>query len=219
MSHPLCRKDRVYVTPSIVDAEFYASGATPRRLPPIRRPKSRNGGQSLRILGSRRSEQRLPLRVQGLSWRTDRLHQNLWRAEMRRREFIAGLGSVTAWSVTVQAQQPKMPAIGVLDLRSPQRTIDIMAFRRGLAEAGFVDGQNVKIEFRWAYFQSERLPMLAADLVSQQVAVIVTAGPLAATFAAKAATSSIPIVMWTNIDPVAYGLVASLNRPGSNRRG
>jgi putative ABC transport system substrate-binding protein len=134
---------------------------------------------------------------------------------MRRREFIAGLGSAAAWPVVAQAQQPVMPVIGYLgagDRNAP------VAFLQSLKEAGFVEGQNVVVEYRWAENQYDRAAALAADLARRRVAVIVAAGTAAA-LAAKAATTTIPIVFSTRGDPVALGLVDSLNRPGVNITG
>src|SRR6516165_3812118 len=139
---------------------------------------------------------------------------------IRRREFIAGLGSAAAWPVVARAQQPTLPVIGFLSAQSAEVDYkDVtVPFLQGLKETGFVDGQNMAVEYRYAENQYDRLPALAADLVRRRVAVIVGV-PLDAALAAKAATTTIPIIFGAGGDPVAAALVASLNRPGANVTG
>jgi putative ABC transport system substrate-binding protein len=138
---------------------------------------------------------------------------------IRRREFIATFGSAAVWPFVVRAQQPGLPVIGYLSPSTPrERAGDLQHFSKGLSEMGFVDGRNVAMEFRWAQNDARRLPELAADLVRRRVAVIAAGGGNSAR-AAKASTSTTPIVFTSAFDPVAAGLVASLNRPGGNVTG
>jgi putative tryptophan/tyrosine transport system substrate-binding protein len=142
-------------------------------------------------------------------------------ADMRRREFLGVLSSAAiAWPLAARAQQAPMPVIGYLDSQSLGTFGDLVlrAFRQGLKDAGYVEGENVAIEYRWADNQIDRLPELAAELVRRRVAVIIAGGPPAA-LAAKAVTTTIPIVFGAGVDPVRLGLVASLARPGGNLTG
>jgi putative ABC transport system substrate-binding protein len=139
---------------------------------------------------------------------------------MRRRDFIAGIGGAVAWPLAARAQQAAMPVIGLIDPRSPDDfSYALRAFRQGLNDVGFVEGENVVIESRFAENQLDRLPALAADLVRRRVAVIATSGGAPSALAAKAATATIPIAFSIAQDPVAASLVASLARPGGHLTG
>src|SRR5262245_31003093 len=140
-------------------------------------------------------------------------------SHIERRKFLATLGgAAAAWPLGARAQQAAMPVVGYLDFYAAEPTgIFLAAFRKGLSEAGYVEGRNVSIEYRYANNEKERLPEMVAELIRRSVVVIVTPFGTAAALAAKSATTTIPIVFMTSADPMQEGLVASYNRPGGNR--
>src|ERR1700752_1176909 len=140
-----------------------------------------------------------------------------WVREMRRREFITALGGATLWPATAWAQQLTMPSIGILVSGSAAEMVpQITAFRSGLSELGYIEGKNVRFEYRWAEGHNDRLPGLGTALVRPHVCLLFTVGGTPPALAAKAATNAVPILLGVGTDPVAFGLVASLSRPGGN---
>jgi putative tryptophan/tyrosine transport system substrate-binding protein len=139
---------------------------------------------------------------------------------MRRREFLSVLGAATVWPFTIRAQQPAKPVIGFVSSRSPEESAaEVAGFQQGLAQTGYIERQNVAIEWRWAENHYERLPALVADLVTHQVGVIAALGGPVTALAVKAATKTIPFVFISGVGPVKLGLVASFARPGGNATG
>src|SRR6516225_2669821 len=140
--------------------------------------------------------------------------------DTKRREFIAFIGGATAWPFAAHAQQPAMPVIGSLNSASPDGYASYIAeFRQSLKQAGYIEGENLGVEYRWAEGQYERLPALAAELIRRKVTLIFASGGIASALAAKAVSTTVPIVFVNGSDPVKSGLVPNLNRPGGNATG